>query len=657
MKHSVKQFGGSFIWSFAILLFLHCANQPISPLGEEEIKLSIFSVINPATCTQKLYASHTLTFQDYTSGNTENLAVDDISGTILGPDGNYEIIKMDYQNNPLTLQDNRYDDDFLWGSGRFNYIFDGPPIRFGQEYSLSLTSEELGEVSASTIIPGPFEITEISIEPELSTMDLILDIGDWGSNNEKYKPNHFRVVWSESEHAAAYWLDISVLEYDIPEDLQLNYDGTEYSWPDFGDSTRLLDIPYYEYPVYFRDSENNPVRGYLTIKNVLEMPLDDFLEMVDFPKDFEYRFEHTYRLRVHVHAVSESLYGFLANSSLEGEKVGQISIIPDISNISNGFGIFGSAYTQTVTARLYNYILQTESPTSQNGINYWYMQFNDVYTLDQIINDEFSRLIFHEGLEGPVIDGPENNTLLTADQPLTLFWEPIENVEKYLLVLKPHYLWFGAGNLAYILDENEFELSWEDIPYRDCQITWYVKGLSSLDHHSGYVIEPASDKAPLVFSNEIATPWSESRTIQTPSGEWPGFENQKPILLAPENSDVIAPNGTLRWKSIEGADAYLLTISTDQNRPVIAVTSDTLISPPFTNNHENIDGLKTISTFSSGTQYQIQLCALRVKAGTLAFSINESSNQGLPEIYSRYQHPSGIILKTQWSDMITFQVQ
>ncbi len=657
MKFSIKQLRRSVIWLFAILLLLHCANQPISPIGDEEIKLSVFSVINPATRIQKLYASHTLSYQDYASGSTEDLAVDGISGTLLGPDGDYNIIKMDYDNNPLSQQDNRYDDDFLWGSGSFNYIFDGPPVRFSQEYSLSITSEEFGLVTASTIVPGPFEITEISIEPEFSTMDLILDIGDWESNNDKYKPNNFRVSWSESENATGYWLDISVLEYDIPEELQLNYDGTEYSWPDFGDSTCLLDIPYHEYPAYFRDSENNPIRGYLTIENIFEIPLDDFLEMIDFPNNFEYRFEHTYRLRVHIHAVSESLYSFLANSSLQGEKIGQISLIPDISNINNGFGIFGGAYTQTATVRLYNYILQTNSPASQNGINYWYMQFNDVYTLDQITNDEFSRLIFHEGLEGPMINGPENNMILTSDQPLTLSWEPIENVEKYVLVLKPHYLWFGAGNLAYILDKNQFELSWEDIPYRDCQIEWYVKGLSSLDHYLAYVLELPPDKAPLIYSNEIATPWSESRYLQTNSGEWPSFETQKPILLTPENSDVIAPNGTLRWRSIEGADAYLLTISTAQDRPVITVTSDTLIYPPFINDNENIDGLKTISAFSSGTQYQIQLCAVRVKAGTLAFSINESSNQELPEIYSRYQHPSGIILQTQWSDIVTFQAQ
>ncbi len=657
MKYSMKSLWESITGLLAILLLLHCNNQPISPIGEEEIKLSVFSIINPATRIQKMYASHTLTYQDYSSGNTGDLAVDDITGTIFGPDGDYDIIKMNHENNQLSLQNNRYDNDFLRGSSTFNYIFDGPPIRCGEEYSLSITSEEWGDVSASTIVPGPFEITEVSIEPERSTMDLILDIGDWGSNNEKYKPNHFLVAWSESENAAAYWLDISVLEYDIPEELQLDDNGTEYNWPDFGDSTRLLDIPYQEYPVYFKDSEGNQIRGYLTIENVFDMDLDDFLEMVDFPKDFEYRFEHTYRLRVHVHAVSESLYSFLANSSLHGDKVGQISVIPDISNVSNGFGIFGSVYSQTVTVRLYDYILQTDSQTSQNGINYWYMQFNDVYTLDQIINDEFSRLIFHEGIEGPTIDGPENNTVLTTDQPLTLSWESIDDVEKYLLVLKPQYMWFGAGNLAYILDENQFELSWEDIPYRDCQITWYVKGLSSLDHHSGYVIEPASDKAPLIFSNEIATPWSESRTIQTLSGEWPGFKNEKPTLLTPENSAVIPTNGTLRWRSVEGADGYLLIISTDQNIPVITVTSDTLISPPFNTDDEHIDGLKGISAFSSGTQYQIQLCALRVKTGTLAFSINESSNQELPELYSRYQHPSGIMLQTQWSDRITFQIQ
>ena len=104
-------------------------------------------------------------------------------------------------------------------------------------------------------------------------------------------------------------------------------------------------------------------------------------------------------------------------------------------------------------------------------------------------------------------------------------------------------------------------------------------------------------------------------------------------------------------------DAYLLVISTNQDVPVIAVTMDTLISPPFDDNNENIDGLRGLSAFSPGTQYQIQFCTLRVKAGALAFSIEESLSQELPDIYSRYQHPSGIILKSQWSDPIQFQVE
>ncbi|MCJ7811824.1 DUF4249 domain-containing protein, partial [bacterium] len=602
MNCYIKFISKVFVTIFIGLLFFSCENQPISPIREEEKKLVIFSVINPAVRIQKMYASRTLSYKDNPSGNNE-LSVSDISGTISGPDGDYQIITMPYENGQSLSQTDRYDNDYLWGSGHFNYVFDGPPIRFGQKYYLSISSDEYGEVASETTVPGPFEITEVNIEPEFSTTDLILDMNDWGLNNENYKPNSFRVSWSKSENATGYWLDMTVLEYDIPEELQLKWDGIEYSWPDFEDSTRMLDIPFREFPVYFYDSENNPVRGYLTMDNSFEMPLDYFLGLVNFPKDFEYRFDHTYRIRIHVHALSESFYSYLAHSSLQGEKVGQISIIPDISNIENGFGVFGSAYTQSVTARLYDYILQSDSPVSQNDMIYWYMKFNDVYTLDQIINDEFSRLLFPEGIEPPVIIGPENNTVLTPDQSIMLSWEAVDNVAKYLLVLKPYYLWFEAGNLVYITDENHFELSWTEIPYRDCQIEWYVKGLSAIDHAWAYVMETSPDKAPLVFSNELATPWSESRTIQTNSGEWPGFEMQEPILLAPVNSEVIPTNGTIAWESVEGADGYLVVIGTNENIPVITVTNDTLVSPPFIDSHDHIEGLRGISAFTSGTEY------------------------------------------------------
>jgi len=652
MCHLYKQMSLVLMCILTALFFICCDHDPIGVMKDER-KIVVFSVLNPAVRTQKMIVHQSLTFEEGQSNIVNNAEIMGISGTLTGPDGEYQIISMSNSDKETETDSIQYDTDFLWGSERFNYIIDGPPIKSGKTYQLTLSHENYKSIFAEATVPAPFKISEINIEPEFSLDDLILDIGDWGSFADKYKPENFRISWSESENAAGYWLDISVLEYDIPAEFQLN----DYTWPDY-DSTQIIDIPYNEYSVSFQRSENNKVRGFLTLGNSFEMPLDEFIQLIELPKNFKYRFEHTYRLRIHVHALNQALYNYFLEGSSTGENIGDVKTIPNLSYIENGYGIFGAAYTQSATARLYDYILGIKYASEVPGQYLsWYAHFNDVYSLDQILNDEFSRLLFSSGLEPPTLLTPGNETVLTPDNSLFLSWDHIENAANYIIILKPNYLWFNPGNVAFVSAENQLEISWQDIPYRDCKIEWYVKAISSIDSAGAFVLELPSDKAPLIYINAIASPWSESRYIQTESGDFDGFENQIPNPVSPLNDGTISPTGTLSWDDVEGADAYLVFISNSQNDYVVAVTKESRISPPFPNESDLINGLIGLSQFQQGIQYSYQICALRVKAGALSFTIADPSDKAPPTIQPRDQHPSGIMLQSQWSEPINFLIQ
>jgi hypothetical protein len=638
------------------LFLAGCDHDPIGAIKDER-KIVVFSVLNPAVRTQKLIVQQSLTFDEGQSNVVNNAEIAGISGTLTGPDAVYNIISMPAGESQSDTENTRYDTDFLWGSESFNYIIDGPPIESGKTYQLSISHGQYETAFAEATVPGPFEISEINIEPEYSLDNLILDIGDWGSFGDKYKPENFRVSWSESENAAGYWLDISVLEYDIPPDFQLDESGGIYAWPDF-DERQILEIPYTEYPVRFQRTEDNAVRGFLTRGNTLEMPLDEFIQLIELPDDFEYRFEHAYRLRIHVHALNQALYNYFLEGSAAGENIGDVKTIPNLSYIENGYGIFGAAYTQSATARLYDYVLGIEyaSPVPTDFL-YWYYQFNDVYSLDQISNDLFSQLLFSSGSKPPVLAGPANETVLAPDTPLLLSWDPVEYAVNYVVVLKPSYLWFNPGNVVLLSETNQVEVSSEDIPYKDCRVEWYVKAISSLDNADAFVMELPPDKAPLIYINAVASPWSESRYFQTESGELAGFGDRGPTLLSPQNNEPISATGTLSWEEFEGADAYLIVISNGQNEYVIAVSEEPNAVPPFPSDSDLIEGLIGLSQFQQGAQYTFQVCALRVKSGALSFSIGNPAENSPPAIQPRYQHPSGIMQQSRWSEPAGFQIQ
>lgn len=656
MSRPHRQLASAFAYILAACFLYGCNHDPIGAIKDER-KMVVFSVLNPGVRTQRMIVQQSLTFDEGQSNTVNNANIEGISGTLAGPDAAYDIISVPASESQ-TETDPRFDTEFLWGSERFNYILDGPPVESGKTYQLSLSHHDYETVSAEATVPGPFEIIEISIEPEYSLDGLILDIADWGSYADKYKPENFRVSWSESENAAGYWLDISVLEYDIPPGVQLDENGGIYSWPDF-DSTQVLNIPYREHPVRFQRAENNTVRGFLTVGNSFDMPIDEFIQLTELPDDFEYRFEHTYRLRVFVHALNQALYNYFLEGSSTGENIGDVKTIPNLSYIENGYGIFGAAYTKSATARLYDYILgiqyATEVPTDYL---YWYSQFNDVYSLDQILNDQFSRLLFSTGLKPPTLLSPGNEAVLTPDDSLVLSWEPIENAANYIVVLKPHYLWFNPGNIVLLSEGNQLSISWQDVPYRDCQIEWYVKAISSLDDADAFVLELPTDKSPLIYVNATASPWSESRYIQTESGDLNGFETQIPAPVTPPNNGTIEPQGTLSWQEVNGADAYLVVVSNEQGEyTAVAVTEEPRVSPPFPDDNNQIDGLIGLSEFQQGATYTYRVCALRVKSGTLSFIVGEPSGSEPPDIFPRKQHPSGIMLQSQWSEPIDFRIQ
>ncbi len=385
------------------------------------------------------------------------------------------------------------------------------------------------------------------------------------------------------------------------------------------------------------------------------MPLDEFIELIKLPQSFSYRFTNTYRIRVNVHALNKALYHYFLASSEGDQQVGDVKSIPDFNYVENGYGLLGAANTQSATARLYDYVLGIyPALQAEYGYYYWYYQYNDVYSLDQILSDEFSRLLFADGVDAPEVTGPSNDTELATGDSVMLSWEPVENAEKYVVVLKPQYLWFNAGNVVFLSDTNQVRLSWEDVPYRDSKIEWYVKALSSIDHEGPYVLEPPPDKAPLVYSNVIATPWSESHYIYTASGWDNGFEEQTPIL---QDNGTLSPTDTLSWGDVPGADAYLVFITDSENQSYVTVTEESQVSPPFADSMDLIDGVTGLVQFEPGENYAYQVCALRVKSGALSFTIDEPSDTSPPTIHPRFQHPSGIMLQSEWSEPLNFQVQ
>jgi hypothetical protein len=370
--------------------------------------------------------------------------------------------------------------------------------------------------------------------------------------------------------------------------------------------------------------------------------------------------------------------------------VGQEVYVPDISNIQgDGMGIFGAMNLQMATSRV------VYLPCNCENDSYSYSPGASAPGYGKQEETDFDSLFVP-----PTLVRPEDGVLLEEGGALSLSWQSVEGASHYILVVKPHYLWFWPGNYATVPEENELSLSWQDVPCRDCELEWYVKAIDTvmISDSKGLFRNPADDNRPFQIASNIfavppdkgpmvvngyrwslsysrfisdshsrqsyggrvigfETPWSESRSIITRGGEMPGFEGAKPVVFSPSGGETISVFGKLTWQEISGADLYLLYLSSNDGEVIIAVTDKTEIVPPFPDNSTSIDGLRGVEAFEPGVTYTWQVCALRVKSGLLGFRIIEDNNGELPEVHPRYEHPSGIMLQSRWSDAAQFTVQ
>ncbi|MFQ5750967.1 MAG: DUF4249 family protein, partial [bacterium] len=676
---------GFILFSFNLV---SCNRMPSGPNIPDEPKLAVFCVLDPAQQTQTMLVQRTLTFEETQAGSNA-VDVSDARIILSGPDGEFVALPMLPGTRPSDPQIIKYGTDFLAGSGHFNYLLEGEPIQTGTNYQLSIATEEYGSIQAATTVPGAFEITEVNIEPELSSEPNL--------DEELSSVRDFRLIWTESPGAAGYLVDIVVLVYDFSEWVQtMAWSHGDTTWQMrefvFQDSVDFLDIPYEEIPLTFRTAHGTSRRGFLTRDLIYETSLVDIMAKIGLMRGIRNSTLDPltglfmFQLKVTIHALSKSMFDFTTFQYLrfnEGQVIGQEVVVPDISNIKGGVGVFGAAVASTAYSRInLGYAAGPPALEPEYVESPW-----EQHLLDDV----------------PQNLQPDSGTILAPNDSLVLSWDPVPQATAYVLVLKPHYLWFFPGNHAYLLRTNHLEIFERFIPYRDCRIEWYVKAIDEVEYEefawylslwyewardkgvvfmedSTAVFAVGPGKGPLVlygyylyeegirgrrgnsgaglgFGNDgyphTVSRWSESKFIYLPSGEMAGFEDRQPVPTVPAEGAQLSTTGTLKWQAVAGADAYLVYIRSDQQTG-IAVSRETEISPPFPDESEWVDGLHGLGAFESGAIYTWQVCALRVKSGALGFVVDEPRNGHPPTVYPRYQHPSGIILQSQWSEPRTF---
>jgi hypothetical protein len=685
-------------------VMMNCDRMPTGPKIPEESKLAVFCVLNPDQQTQTVLLQRTLTFDETVATSNPNLYISDAQIILEGPEGQKEAVPMLPGSKSSELQNVKYCGDFLWGSGNFNYLLDNQQLKSQEKYSLSVITEDYGSVQAEAMIPGPFQITEINIEPDLSSELYYKDSTLWWQTSNR--PKDFRVTWTKSPGAAGYLVDIVVIQYDFSEWVRITDLSNDLGpgWLQqmvFPDSLDNVDVPYKEIPLTFETIHGQSLRGFLTHELKFEMSQEEmgrkiFQHLNFFAPADSIENKYMYQLRVTIHALSKSLFAFTMFQYLnleEGRVVGQEVMIPDLGNVKGGVGVFGAVYTQAAFSR-YN-----------NGYIREYATIHDEYSPRDIYSPWRYNTDFLDKI--PQNLQPDNNTVLMPGESLILSWDPVLEASLYLLVLKPHYLWFYPGNYVYLVRNNQVEIFDRYLPYRDCQIEWYVSAIKenppiypsyylwlkfvarfyrgvvfSEDTMDVFAVGPG--KGPLVlygyYPHDASfyymqqdsvgqigpywpppyphsySLWSESRFINMPSGEMAGFEESRPVLNAPQEGAQLSTNGTLQWQEVVGADAYLVYIHSGE-QTVIAASQETKISPPFPDECEWVDGLRGLEAFESGKTYIWQVCALRIKSGTLGFAVDLPQNSTPPRVYPRYQHPSGIMQTSQWSEEGRFVVQ
>ena len=216
-------------------------------------------------------------------------------------------------------------------------------------------------------------------------------------------------------------------------------------------------------------------------------------------------------------------------------------------------------------------------------------------------------------------------------------------------------MWFWPGNMSYLIEDNYKDISWDDFPYRDCEVEWYVKALVSsayVELYKNLQVALSTFKSPAVARETWFTDWSESSSFTVAPGDLSGFEDQKPSIIYPENHGQMAPDSTciIKWSAVDGADAYILYLFQDNGEYAVVMSKESFIKPPFNLDVDYADGCGSLKTLNSGENYGYQVCAVRIKSGALGFKADIPSSDAPPVLYPRYKHPSGILMQSQWSD-------
>ena len=593
--------------------------------------------------------------------------------------------------------------DFLFGSGRFNYVIATGGIKNGGRYRIDIEHQQFEPICAETTVPAAFEITQVS------------DVNLW--NYRTAADELFSIQWTESENAAGYLVDISMLKYDLTpwRHYEQNEGVLTHPWADSTGAYEVFDppdsvdfshLPFTEIPADFDTLTEGVQRGILTQQREFSIRVGDLLQLLHYPiiplldegasrEKFDFISRFLFQLRIVVYAVDKNLYDYTAFQYLNLGKnriVGQQTAMPDPSNINNGVGVFGAADSRIAYRRIIN--------RGRNADMAYPVPDTRIVNKHGSSND-------WEQKKPPYFSEPQNNALYDESEMIRLAWSRVDSADFYLLVLKPQYLWFKPANIAFLCQSTDIDIPASLLALRGCRVEAYVKALRGNDfdrsdeyafpvYHPGqgaigwageflynenitinnvvqlspekadlllngfytyiqsnihfFFYDPETDKRKDVIISPVhsyslpraATPWSESLFLNVQNGELPGFE-----MLQPQKT-----GSGIQWAPVNGADAYLVYVLNESGAWAAAVTRETNIAPPFKTPIESIEGARTLPV-ASGEKLTWRVQALRVKTGGLGFAIEKEPDE-LPKVYPRYKHPSGIMLCSLWSEAASY---
>ena len=631
------------------VLFWTCSKMPSGPAIPEVQELGVFCVLNPAMPAQTIHVGHSLTYQQTLNKVSVDTDVNDAEINLSGPDGRFQIQTMPEQSE-YTEQTLLNTSTYLSGTSEFNYIGMDQEVQSGETYSISVHSEPYGTLTAETTIPGPFKITNMNFDPNTTREQWFYKV----FTQDGDRPDFFRVEWTDSDNAEGYLVDISVIVYDVPVLLQrpkyIQWYRTRY--PDY----TFSDMNFSTQPTDFAARYDNCYqRGYLTKGNKIEISRELFKEMIEFKDNYFYRNKHIKRMIISVHAVDKAFYNYLAfqfYKDASEQVIGQESMVPDISNVIGGMGVFGSCQSRSAICRQYEIILtdyrEYKEYSSKTGNK------NEFYAIssNRFIADEDPRIDLF----------PEEKAVLQRGETLQLSWQDNGGrnlYDYYVVTLKPRYLWFWPANMNFYVQEHSLEINWDDFPIRDCEVEWYVKAAKPKYRflpEKLHVSLPAF-KAPELLSNCDFTDWSESAYFAVASGKLDGFDSQKPECINNPFGTVFHTNDNLQWSSVNGADGYLLYLTDSTGKETILFSDSNQIQLGASESLSCIEGMEWQSSFVSGESYSCRICAVRVKTGAFGIYVQSKGAGELPALLPRYQHPSGLMQQSLWSDIITLAME